>query len=116
MPLKILIVLTLLGAGRGLAEQSLASMNLHDAHQAINGEKEFSARKYEQAYDTYSKLVESARDPGLATAEARAAVAFGLQEGKYEQGLERARRCRSALFVSGADEVDGCQRGLSEVA
>jgi len=37
MSMKILMVLTLLWAGRGLAEQSLVNMNFQDVYQAIKG-------------------------------------------------------------------------------
>jgi hypothetical protein len=91
MSLKILMVLTLLWAGRGLAEQSVVNMNFYEAYQACQGEVQIETKKYKEAYETYSKLAAKTSDSDLATlAKARAAVALGLQEGKYEQGLERA--------------------------
>ena len=92
MSCRVLIALTLLGAGPGFAEPSTENIDFHDTYEASKGEKELATEQYEQAYGTYSKLAAETSNPGLATvAGARAAVALGLQEGMYGQGLERAR-------------------------
>ncbi|MCA1808762.1 MAG: hypothetical protein LC725_04805, partial [Lentisphaerae bacterium] len=92
MSLKILIAVTLLWAGRGLTEQSVVKMNFYEAYEARQAETQLSYKKHEAAYEAYSSLAARTSDPDLATlAKARAAVAFGLQQDNYEQGLEQAR-------------------------
>lgn len=91
MPLKVLIVIAMCWVGQGWAEPATADIDFHDAYEAIEGEKLMATKQYEQAYATYSKLAAETSDPDLAIlARARAAVALGLQDGKYEAGLEDA--------------------------
>ncbi|MCA1808099.1 MAG: hypothetical protein LC725_01320 [Lentisphaerae bacterium] len=91
-----MIVITLLCVGHGFAAQSVVNMNFYEAYQASQGELQLylggkSPKNNEKAYETYSTLAAETSDSELATlARARAAVAFGLQEGNYTQGLERA--------------------------
>ena len=77
MSCRVLIALTLLGAGPGFAEPATENIDFHDTYEASKGEKELATEQYEQAYGTYSKLAAETSDSGLATvAGARAAVAL----------------------------------------
>lgn len=102
--MRIALALTLLLAVSCLAEQSVVDMNFYEAYLARQGETLLhsarkSAKNREKAYETYSNLAANTSDSELATlAKARAAVALGLQEGKYEQGLERARAVADRAF------------------
>lgn len=74
------------------ADPPMTSMLFRDMFQANQGEGQLAAKEFEQAVATYDELAGTTADPVIASlAKARAAVAVGLQESNYEQGLARAR-------------------------
>ncbi len=94
------LAITLFWLGCGMAIQPVSSINFHELYRANQGEGQLADGKYAEAIATYTALAANTSDPVLvAMAEARIAVAVGLQDSGYEAGLAHARTVAERAYA-----------------
>ena len=70
----------------------LTKIDFTKKYEAGSAEKLFSQKKYAEAQQAFEKQAEDAAGPVEKSKwQARAAIALGMQEGKYEKGIEEAK-------------------------
>ncbi len=88
---------------RGVSLASLADLDFHRMHREDAAERLLQAAQYPEAQAAYDALAADAPDPvARKMAEARAAVALGLQPNRYADGLARAAAIDDRAYATQA--------------